>query len=62
MVGVHVGEFRVDEEADLVLAALLLLADVRGDDALSLLAQARVAVHLRGREGARQVTYVWAAK
>ncbi len=47
MVGVHIGELAVDEQDDLVLAALLPLADVRGDDPLGLLAQARVAVHLR---------------
>ena len=46
MVGVHVGELAVDEEADLVLAPLLLLPDVGGHDALGLLTEARVAIHL----------------
>ena len=51
VVGVHVGELAVDEEADLVLAPLLLLPNVSGHDALGLLTEARVAVHLRGGNG-----------
>ena len=46
MVRVHVGQLAVDQEADLVLALLLLLPDVGGDDPLRLLAESRVAIHL----------------
>lgn len=59
MVGVHVRELRVDEEADLVLALLLLLPNVGGDDALGLLAEPGVPVHLQKDESvgfARQRT------
>ena len=50
MVGVHVGELGVDEEADLVLAAGLLLADVGRHNPLGLLAEAGIAIHLPNSE------------
>ena len=46
MVGVHVGQLTVDQHHDLVLALLLLLPDVGGDDALGLLLEQRISVHL----------------
>ena len=46
MVGVHVRELTVNEHHDLVLALLLLLPDVGGDDPLRLLSQARIPLHL----------------
>ena len=58
MIGVHVSELRVDEETDLILALLFLLADVRGHDAFSLLAEARVAVHLERAGNLKMLKYV----
>ena len=46
MVGVHVCQFGVDEETDLVLALLLLLSDVRCDDPLRLFTKTGITVHL----------------
>ena len=46
VVGVHVGELAVNQHDDLVLAGLLLLADVGSDDTLSLLSQKGIAIHL----------------
>lgn len=64
MIGVHVGELGVDEEADLVLAILLLLPNVSRDNSLSLLTKARVALHLKSRrkleelEAARNASFL----
>ena len=49
MVGVHVRELTVNKHHDLVLALLLLLPDVGGDDPLGLLSQARIPLHLEGK-------------
>ena len=48
MVGVHVGKLAVYQHHDLVLARLLLLTDVGGDDSLGLFSQAGIALHLTG--------------
>ena len=47
MVGVHVGQLTIDKHHDLVLAGLLLLPDVGGDDPLRLLSKTRISLHLR---------------
>ena len=46
MVGVHVSQLTVDEHHDLVLAGLLLLPYVGGDDSLSLFSKTRITLHL----------------
>ena len=48
VVGVHVGKLAVYQHHDLVLARLLFLTDVGGDDSLGLFSQAGIALHLTG--------------
>ena len=46
MISVHVSQLEVNKQHDLLLAGLLLLPDVSGDDSLSLFSQTGVALHL----------------
>ena len=46
MVGVHVSQLALVEENDLILASLLTLANLCGDDTLGFFTKSRITVHL----------------
>ena len=46
MIGVYVSQFKVEHMSDMVLAAVLIRADILGDDAIYLLTQQRIRFHV----------------